>query len=138
MCGPTPLMPSNTAAAVGLYCLVAAPLAAQSTSRDADNPPPRPTYQPYRYDEDWSPLRDPRLRTDAIDGLKYVPLRDRPNWYLSIGGETRWRSQTIIELDAQLTTHLGMLTSLAFFHTGPFLSSMKDVRYLAAQAAYRF
>ena len=47
-------------------------------------------------------------------------------------------SQTIIELDTQLTTHLGLLTSLAIFRTGPFLSSMKDVRYIAAQAAYRF
>ena len=79
------------AAAVGLCCLVAVAPAAQSPPGDVGNPPPRPAYQPYRYDEDWSSLSDPRLRTDAIDRLKYVPFGDRPDWYLSIGGETRWR-----------------------------------------------
>jgi hypothetical protein len=52
--------------------------------------PPSPAYQPLRYDEDWSALRDSERRTDALDGLKYIPL-NRRGWYVSIGGETRTR-----------------------------------------------
>jgi Alginate export len=51
----------------------------------------RPAYQMYRYDEDWSVLRDKSLRTDVMDGLKYIPLKEASGWYLSLGGETRWR-----------------------------------------------
>jgi hypothetical protein len=54
----------------------------------------RPTYQQYRYDEDWSVLRDPVLRRDPWDAVKYVPL-NRNDWYLSVGGEGRWRYERV-------------------------------------------
>jgi hypothetical protein len=41
-------------------------------------------------DEDWSFLRDPALRQDYWDPIKYIRLRDhRDDWYLSMGGEVR-------------------------------------------------
>jgi hypothetical protein len=49
-----------------------------------------PPYQLLRYDEDWSYLRDPSNRTDALDALKYIPLNTR-GWYVSLGGEARIR-----------------------------------------------
>lgn len=49
---------------------------------------PRPPFKQLRYDEDWSFLRDPQRHTDALDAIKYIPLR-REGWYLSIGGEIR-------------------------------------------------
>jgi hypothetical protein len=46
------------------------------------------TYTLLGEDEDWSFLKDPSLRQDVWDPLKYIPL-GRDNWYLSIGGGTR-------------------------------------------------
>lgn len=42
-----------------------------------------------RQDEDWSMMRDPALRSDWSDKLKYIPLGRREGWYVSIGGEAR-------------------------------------------------
>jgi hypothetical protein len=51
---------------------------------------PDRTYQLLPSDEDWSFLRDPALREDFWDPIKYIRLRNHPDdWYLSIGGETR-------------------------------------------------
>lgn len=50
----------------------------------------RPEIKLIRFDEDWSPLHDPRLRTDRLDMLKYIPLRSsNEQSYLSLGGEFR-------------------------------------------------
>jgi hypothetical protein len=48
-------------------------------------------YQLLREDEDWSFLRDPSLRQDFWDPLKYIPLGSDQNgcWYMTIGGEAR-------------------------------------------------
>src|SRR5262249_15127232 len=49
-----------------------------------------PPYQLLRYDEDWSYLKDPSNRSDALDGLKYI-LLNMHGWYISLGGEARIR-----------------------------------------------
>jgi hypothetical protein len=66
-------------------------LAAAGTASAQSAVPERPAYQPYRYDEDWSALRKETLRTDRLDPLKYIQLREDSAWYVSLGGETRWR-----------------------------------------------
>jgi hypothetical protein len=53
--------------------------------------PERPAYKILRYEEDWSVLRDPDLRTDFFDGLKFLPLNERGDTFLSFGGEIRER-----------------------------------------------
>jgi len=51
---------------------------------------PDRNYQLLRGDEDWSFLRDPALRQDFWDPIKYIPLRrNSPDWYLTISGEAR-------------------------------------------------
>jgi Alginate export len=50
----------------------------------------RPVLVPLRYEEDWSLLADRDCKKEAIDDLKYISL-GRKNWYLSIGGEIRYR-----------------------------------------------
>src|SRR5262249_1891680 len=51
---------------------------------------PDRNYQLLAANEDWSFLRDPALRQDFWDPIKYISLRNRrDDWYLSIGGETR-------------------------------------------------
>src|SRR5215510_12157626 len=65
----------------------------------AQTPTPAPTPAPYqqqRYDEDWSYLRNPETRTEELDRLKYIPLNDR-GWYVSLGGEARWRYEFFSE-----------------------------------------
>jgi hypothetical protein len=49
----------------------------------------RPGFATLRYDEDWSRLKDSTLRTDWLDPLKYLPLTESGETYLSIGGEAR-------------------------------------------------
>src|ERR1700722_9260521 len=47
-------------------------------------------YQLLREDEDWSFLKDPKLREDFWDPIKYIPLRrSADDWYMTIGGEAR-------------------------------------------------
>jgi hypothetical protein len=48
-------------------------------------------YKLLRYDEDYSYLKDPPLRTDSLDFLKYIMLGKRDDFYLSLGGTARPR-----------------------------------------------
>ena len=52
---------------------------------------PYPPYSVVRYDEDYSYLRDPAKRTEALDRLKYLPLSADGAVYLSFGGQARER-----------------------------------------------
>src|SRR5258708_14656268 len=74
-----------------LLCLmVATPLLLANNSQAGDAPLP-PQFELSRQDEDWSVLRDPALRTDVFDTVKFIPLnRDGSSW-LTLGGEVRER-----------------------------------------------
>src|SRR5258707_1693606 len=73
-----------------LYIMAATPLLLANNSR-ADDAPLHPQFKLSRQDEDWSVLRDPALRTDAFDVVKFIPLnRDGSSW-LTLGGEVRQR-----------------------------------------------
>ena len=61
---------------------------AQSTDTEGPEVPDR-SYQLLREDEDWSFLRDKSLRRDFWDPVKFIPLRNSGEWYLTIGGEAR-------------------------------------------------
>ena len=56
----------------------------------------RPILQPLRYEEDWSLLAAADCKRELIDDIKYIPL-GRENWYLSIGGEIRYRYENYEE-----------------------------------------
>jgi hypothetical protein len=52
----------------------------------------RPPIMFNRWQEDWSVLADPALRTEPLDSLKYIPLIDGdPDSYISLGGNLRER-----------------------------------------------
>src|SRR5258706_8550379 len=73
-----------------LCVMVATPLLLANNSR-ADDAPPHTEFKLSRQDEDWSVLRDPALRTDVFDTVKFIPLnRDGSSW-LTLGGEVRER-----------------------------------------------
>ncbi len=68
---------------------------AVSSGADETSAPTLPDLSTYRYDEDYSGLRDANVRQAAdplsLAPLKYVPLDDRGDSYLSFGGELRLR-----------------------------------------------
>lgn len=67
-------------------------LALAAASGAGDSPPTRPDILFNRWQEDWSVLADPALRTDPLDPLKYIPLSATdPKTYLSFGGSLRER-----------------------------------------------
>src|SRR6266849_3208048 len=73
-----------------LCVMVATPVLLANNSRAGDAPLD-PQFGLSRQDEDWSVLRDPALRTDAFDTVKFIPLnRDGSSW-LTLGGEVRER-----------------------------------------------
>lgn len=49
-------------------------------------------YGAVRWAEDWSALRDPRLRSDVFDPLKFIPLDDSKDIYLTLSGESRLKN----------------------------------------------
>jgi hypothetical protein len=48
-------------------------------------------YSIVRWDEDYSYLKDPSQRTDFFDPIKYIPIDDNPDAYVSFGGQVRYR-----------------------------------------------
>ena len=48
-------------------------------------------YKKQRQDEDWRSLRDPKQQADYFDPIKYIPIRDKDDWFLSLGGDARER-----------------------------------------------
>ena len=65
---------------------------AQQMIPGAEIPLTPPGYKMLRFDEDYSYLTNQANRTDLVDPVKYIPLRqEHPLWYLSIGGELRER-----------------------------------------------
>jgi hypothetical protein len=61
----------------------------------ADDTVPTPMSPPahtlLRYDENYSFLKDPAARKDPLDKLKYIPLSEPGDSYLTLGGELRDR-----------------------------------------------
>jgi hypothetical protein len=53
---------------------------------------PKPSaYSTVRWDENYSYLKDPDRRTDFLDPIKYMPLNERGDFYVSLGGQIRDR-----------------------------------------------
>lgn len=61
---------------------------AQSDTATESNGPDR-SYKLLREDEDWSFLENRSLRQDFWDPIKYIPIRNSADWYMTIGGEAR-------------------------------------------------
>ena len=77
-----------------LFCIAAAIACTSPAAFAADqtNQAKRPSIKSNRWQEDWSVLADPALRTEPLDELKYVPLSiDDPGTYVSFGANLRER-----------------------------------------------
>ena len=81
---------------LALYLSLTGVLKAQTpdpTPLDAPQPGVRPPLSPFPRFEDWSFLRDPSLRIDRYDRLKFIPLNDSGTNYLTFGLENRTEFQ---------------------------------------------
>ena len=76
------------AALVWIFALAATPVAYAQAGQTDDSGQAVRTYRLMREDEDWSFLKDPSLREDFWDPIKYIRL-GQGGWFLSIGGEAR-------------------------------------------------
>lgn len=95
-----------------LAAALAAPVAAQSVdpaenaapsaypAEAAGNGPTTKGYNVSRWAEDWTAYKDPAKRDDALDRLKYLPIDEEANVYLTLSGEIRAR--------VNLTTNPGL------------------------------
>lgn len=61
-----------------------------SAGAAAQVPPTIKQYKQLRFDEDYSYLADPSRRNDYLDGVKYIPIAKKEDWFLSLGGEARF------------------------------------------------
>ena len=73
---------------LAVFFIIGTAVFAQSNSAEGPQTPDR-SYHLLREDEDWSFLRDRSLRRDFWDPVKFVPLRNSGEWYMTIGGEAR-------------------------------------------------
>lgn len=87
-------------AGVLLVSVLASPVVAQEINLDSTQSTPvqdaaeRPALRSNRWQEDWSVLADPALRTQCGDALKYLSLSDSdPKTYLSFGVNLRERTE---------------------------------------------
>lgn len=75
----------------GASCLVLA-----SPPASADEKPARPEIQTNRWQEDWSALANPELRTEPLDAIKYIPIIPGvPKSYVSFGMTLRERFEGV-------------------------------------------
>lgn len=85
----------------------------------------RPAYESHRFNEDWSPLSDPALRTDPFDPVKWIPLNGDGSVYLTLGGEFRARYESsrdpVFGLGLPRRNDYTLLRSFLFadLHLGP-------------------
>jgi hypothetical protein len=67
-------------------------LAVSAQEGNAQEPPP---FRSLRFEEDYGYLRDPARRTNPLDPLERIQLGPKPEIWLSLGGEARWRYENL-------------------------------------------
>jgi hypothetical protein len=84
-----------------LILLCSAPLAAQSgpPASESTSEPRRPSYADCRFDENWSVLRGDGVGgpRDFWDRLKFIPLTDGQQLWLTLAGQVRGRQENVRE-----------------------------------------
>ncbi|WP_288417278.1 alginate export family protein [uncultured Novosphingobium sp.] len=90
-------------------------------------------YNLSRWAEDWRVMRDPAKRDDPLDRLKYLPLDDDGDIYLTLSGEARLRVNMTSNPNLRETPHqrqdIRRLTAGADLHVGPHLRFYGEVAH---------
>ena len=107
---------------------------APTSPRPGPGAGPPPPYTAVRWNEDYSYLRDPARRSDWLDRLKYIPVGENPDVYLSLGGQARYRYELFnnnnFGAGPQDDTgyHLTRLLAHADLHFGPALRGFVQLK----------
>lgn len=90
-------------------------------------------YNLSRWAEDWRVMRDPAKRDDALDRLKFLPLDEDDDVYLTLSGETRLRMNITTNPNLRETPHqrqdIRRLVGGADLHVGPHLRLYGEVAH---------
>ena len=71
-------------------------MAASGVAWADDAAPQRPAIKTNRWQEDWSALANPALRTEPFDAIKYIPIMPGdPKSYISLGATLRERFESV-------------------------------------------
>src|SRR5687767_7509893 len=108
-----------------IIVLSTAPALVAQTKPAAARPPPPPAYTPVRWNEDYSYLRN-AADADGWDPVKYIAMGDEKDWYLSLGGQARYRYELFDNFNFGAPGqqdgngfHLGRIMGHADAHFGP-------------------
>ena len=71
-----------------MFALAGVPRAPAAVPAEPPIPPP---FKQLRYDENYAYLKNPALRSDYLDWVKFIPLTTNGQLYLTLGGEIRQR-----------------------------------------------
>jgi hypothetical protein len=90
-------------------------------------------YNLSRWAEDWRALRDPAKRDDPLDRLKFLPLDDDGDVYLTLSGEARLRvnhttNPNLRDAPAQ-RQDINRLVAGADLHVGPHVRAFAEVAH---------
>jgi Alginate export len=86
-----------------------------------------PTHTALHYDEDYGYLKDPAARTDLFDPVKYIPLNEQGDVYVTFGGQLRDRYEyfqnNLFAKDTQDQHGYNLLRAMvdADLHLGPYV-----------------
>lgn len=88
-------------------------------------------YSVSRWAEDWTVMRDPAKRDDPLDRLKYIPLDQDGDIYLTLSGELRLRTNLTTNPNLREADHqrqdINRVTAGADLHVGPHLRFYGEV-----------
>jgi hypothetical protein len=121
-------------AAAGAVLAIATALPALAQAPAA---PPRPAFQVVRFNENWAVLRQ-GVAPARLDKLKYVPLSESGSFYLSLGGQMRFRSEAVdnfLLVDSPLNEDsFELLRTLLHvdLHAGPHLRAFVEGKHALA------
>ncbi|SEJ33115.1 Alginate export [Sphingomonas sp. OV641] len=90
-------------------------------------------YNLSRWAEDWRVMQDPAKRDDPLDRLKFLPLDDDGDVYLTLSGEARLRVNMTSNPNLRETSHqrqdITRLVGGADLHVGPHLRFYGEVAH---------
>lgn len=120
----------RTTLTIGILLSFAPTLLAQTTKPAAPVPP---AFTPVRWNEDYNYLRTTPA-TDFWDPVKFIPLNQEGDWYLSLGGQARYRYEQFDNFNFGAPGqqdgngyHLGRLMGHVDGHFGPYIRGFVQV-----------
>lgn len=91
------------------------------------------SYSVSRWAEDWQVMRDPAKRDDPFDRLKFIPIDDDGDVYLTLSGEVRLRVNLTTNPNLREAGHqrqdIHRITGGADLHVGPHLRFYGEVSH---------